>query len=413
MKKTLAIAMIGSLAAIANLSAQVNIYIAGSTAFRANAVRAITNLYGANLTAWNDGTTNQVDATGSSAVTFSGTIPSLYSGNTVNIKCYWSGSVQGIHTLNFGENLNFLASSTANTATIDAHTADFTFSDCFQSSTPFQQYTLTDSNVAVLPFVWIRSYGASTNVMDLTMQQVQEALPNGILPLSYLTGIDSDSTNSDGTTNKVYFTGRNTDSGTRVTTDADTFYSGTEKIYLVATSGSTNHAPYYSTAGQVIGGYNYGAGYTGGSALRSAVIAATTNTVLGYLGYPDSVKKLGPLYAGGNTAIISYNGTLPYYNGLLMATNNNGVAILTTTNFPDFSPVTRGQYSYWCYEHALIGGKNTPSANAVTLFTYMCTNGVDADLKALEVPASGGPVSAIRLSEMKVRRTVDGGPITP
>ena len=110
MKKSLALAMIGSMAAISQLSAQVNIYLAGSTAFRANAVRAITNLYGANITSQNDGNaahTYPTDVTGASVVTFTGTIPSLFSSQTVNIKCYWSGSAQGIHSLCNGDILPF------------------------------------------------------------------------------------------------------------------------------------------------------------------------------------------------------------------------------------------------------------------------------------------------------------------
>ena len=407
MKKSLALAMIGSLAAISHLSAQVNIYVAGSTAFRANAVRAITNLYGANITSQNDGNaahTYPTDVTGASVVTFTGTIPSLFASQTVNVKCYWSGSAQGIHSLCNGDILPFLSSGTSGSSTLDSHAVDFTFSDCSQASTPFNNYTLVDNTVAVLPFVWVRNYGTSTNLMNLSMQQLQNALAAGKVALSYFTG----STNASDTNTLVYLTGRNTDSGTRVTTDADTYFTGSPKIWEMNLS---TGVPFLASTNQTVGGYGYGVGYTSGGQVKSALEATTTNMMLGYLGYPDARGAFGTAF--GNSAIISCNGQLPYTNGLVMANNNGSYAIINTTNLPDFSPVTTGKYSYWCYEHALYGGVNnaaTANPNALALYNYMVTNGVDSDLSKLE--ANGGPVTCVRLSEMKVLRSADGGAIS-
>src|SRR5476649_1904149 len=99
MKKLLTLALFGGLFAATTLQAQqVNIYISGSTAFRANAWRAITNLYGGNLTGENPGGTGPLLLTtnnsGANLVTFTGTMPSLFGGQTVNIFTSWNGSAQ-------------------------------------------------------------------------------------------------------------------------------------------------------------------------------------------------------------------------------------------------------------------------------------------------------------------------------
>jgi hypothetical protein len=409
MKKSLALALIGSLAAIATASAQVDIYIAGSTAFRANAVRAITNLYFLNGNVsydLNDGTANTVgaDVTGDSVVTFGGQISSLFGSQTVKVHCYWSGSAQGIHSLCNGDLLPFLTSSTHNTAGTTSHAVDFIFSDCYQASTPFNNYTLVDTNVAVLPFVWVRSYACSTNLVNVNMQQLQNAIGAGKVALSYFTGL----TNSTDTNTLVYFTGRNTDSGTRVTTDADTYFTGSPKIWEMSGTG----AAFLATTNQLVGSYYYGVGYTSGGQVRTALQTTSTTNMLGYLGYPDAAGKFGLSY--GNSAIISYNGQLPYYNAMLLTNVNGGSAIITYTNHPDFSPIMTGKYSYWCYEHAMYGGVNnaaTVNPSAVTLYNYMVTNGVDSDLVYLENSATG-PVTAVRLSEMRVSRSTDGGAIS-
>ena len=62
MKKLLTIAILGGLFAATTSQAQVTIRICGSTAFRANAVRAITNLFGGNITALAAGAVGDVHA---------------------------------------------------------------------------------------------------------------------------------------------------------------------------------------------------------------------------------------------------------------------------------------------------------------------------------------------------------------
>jgi hypothetical protein len=83
------------------------------------------------------------------------------------------------------------------------------FSDVFQASSGFTTPELSDEQVAIQPFVWVRSASCPSTVTNITMQQLRFAL-QGSCPLSYLTGNSSDYSST------VYFTGRNKDSGSRV-----------------------------------------------------------------------------------------------------------------------------------------------------------------------------------------------------
>jgi hypothetical protein len=404
MKKLLTIAVLGGLFAATTLQAQVSIYIVGSTAFRANAIRAITNLYGANITGQNDGSAGDTlghDVTGKGAVTFSGTIPNLFGGSTVLVKCFWTGSVQGIHTLLLGDTINYFANATAGSATIDAHSgADIAFSDCYQDSTAYSSgitgTAITDTNVAILPFCWVRSYAnLSTNISNVTMQTLQTALGNGVVPLSFLDG----NTNHYGT--NVFITGRTKDSGSRVTSDSDNYYNGTPKIYLM--DQVTNNIWYKATVNQTVNGANYGPGYTSGGTEAAGLDWPSTQPGIGYLSINDAKSTL----SSNQCAIICFNGFLPFTqdtNGVQYATNG----VISGPTFPsyaDFSPVITGKYSFWCYEHEMT--LDGSGSNGKIFYDYMATNGVDSDL------ITARPVTAIRLSAMHASRNGDGGVITP
>jgi hypothetical protein len=404
MKKLLTIAVLGGLFAASTLHAQVTIYMCGSTAFRANVIRAVTNLYGANITSQNDGNAGDAypaDVSGKGAVTFAGTIPSLFGGNTVTIKCFWTGSVQGIHTLLFNDTLNYFNSATSGVTNLDQHPgADIAFSDCYQDSTIYSSSatgtTIIDTNVAVVPFCWVRSYAnLSTNILNVGYQGLQTDLANGIVPLSYFSG----KTNDYGV--NVYVTGRNKDSGSRVTTDSDCGFNGTPKIYLMDTV--TNNVWYKATVNSIINGANYGPGYSSGGT-EAVALSYNNNSqpAIGYLGFNDSKTCLG----SNACAIISYNGALPFIqdtNGVQYATNGI-ITGVKAPSVPDFSPIITGKYSFWCYEHIMT---LAASGNARIFYDFMATNGVDSDIK------NTVPVTALRLSQMHATRNGDGGVITP
>src|SRR5260221_9629879 len=222
MKKLLTIALFGGLSAASTLQAQVNIDLSGATAFRGSGWRAITNMYGDNLAGENPGGVT-ANNSGASLCTMTGTIPSLFGGQTVNIFLSWNGSAQVIHNVNNNDSISFLTNSftggNADTNLV-SHAVDLAFSDVFQNTTPYTSTTLVDTNVAVIPFCWVRSKNAPTTLANLTIQQIQECWGVGFMLLSYFTGNPADDSVN------VFFTGRNKDSETLLTSQANALVIG-------------------------------------------------------------------------------------------------------------------------------------------------------------------------------------------
>src|SRR5258706_7779799 len=179
--------LLGGLFAAAAAQAQVDFYITGSTAFRANAYRSVRALYGANLV--NQNPANSGTTSGSNIVTFTGTLPGLFGAQIVTVHTSYSGSAAGIQALVQNTTQTYLASGVAGDPTVVSHQADLGFSDVFQSTTAFPSTPgLNDSQVGVLPFVFVRSINAPTTLTNITIQQLQSFLSGGIMPLSYFTG---------------------------------------------------------------------------------------------------------------------------------------------------------------------------------------------------------------------------------
>jgi len=379
MKKILTLAVFGGLLAATTLQAQVEIFICGSTAFRSNAYRAIRSMFDGGAPAMSPATTSS-----SGAMTFQGNINSMFPSQTVTIYCYWTGSVQGIHSLTAtpGDSLPF---HTMTDATYN-HTADLAFSDVFQASSGFTTPELTDEPVAVQPFVWVRSSNCPTTVTNITMQQLRFAL-QGSCPLSFITG------NSNDYSSTLYFTGRTKDSGSRVIALSDCAYSGTYNVYSNAFGTWTKF-----TANQIVNGVNYGPGFTsGGTEAGNLALTSVNGGGVGYLGYADARTAVS---AGGTSTaqIITYNGGLPF-NGWTGSTNG--------FDHPDWTPITTGKYSLWGPEHLFINPSGANYATAYPVFTNLATY-VDLDI------SNTVPVTAIRLSQMgNTSRSADGGKIAP
>lgn len=367
MKKTIATLMIGGLFAASLQAQQVNIHITGSTAFRANNYRAIRALYGANLVSQNPAD----PASSANLVTFTGTMPAIFGSNqTVNIYASYSGSIAGVQALVQGTALTYLSSPTNGTTNTFTAPADLAFSDVFQSSTPYTTPALVDAEVAIQPFVYVKSKTPANTVTNITMQQLQVMLGDGFLPLSYFTG----KTNDDSTL--IYMVGRNLDSGTRLTAGADDFFTGTPQLFQPDTNCNWVISPGFSSGSGVVG-----------------VLTGSCGPAIGYLGLADASNA-----ATNGATIITYNGYYPFNS-----TNYTPGQPLATT--PDFTPVLKGLYSYWSYEH-LFELSSSVGGNIDTFRTALIA-GIDNDIATLT------PVTAIRLSQMKVSRPADGGPIAP
>jgi len=411
MKKILTIAALGGLFAASTAQADVNIYIAGSTAFRANVFRAVT-------TAFDGGAPTKINpanaGTGTGVYTAQGTISSIYGGQTVTIYASFNGSVQGLEDLMNNTSITF-TNITPGGAAVPA-VPTITFSDVDKISTLAANAAVTETPVAVLPFVYCRNYYTPTTVTNITGHQLLSLWANGLLPLSYITGNTSDYSKF------MYVTGRNQDSGTRVCASADAFYTGTPTIY------GYNNATTWEVMTQNLSGTLYGPGYSSGGNEASALTNQLTKvggvgvSAIGYLGLNDALTVAGNASTGtgqgknnggGNCSIIAYDGVLPF-NNYAISTSSSQTLVPA---YPDFTPIIEGQYSFWSYEN--IETPVTHTLNQDTTYQYY-TNMVQAlDTDVLNAENAGGnsstygPVTAIRISEMKCSRSSVGGAITP
>ena len=360
MKKILTILTLGGLITASTVQAQIDFYLTGSTAFRANTYRSIRQMYvsqGGALTGQNpaDGGGN---ASGSNIVTWTGTMPTSFGGQTVTIHASYSGSAAGVQALVQNLSLTFYANATAGNGTIASHQADLALSDVFQSSTAYQKPALIDSTVGVQPFTYTKSVTTPAAVTNITIQQLQSLQSGGVLPLSYFTGNAADDANL------IYLTGRDPSSGTRITSQLDSLFIGSPLLW--APDAGCNWAPFT--------GFSSGSGVSG-------VLAGACGPAIGYLGVADSKN------VNGGLNILSYDGVKPFY-GLITA--------------PDWTPVTKGLYSFWSYEHLF--KRSTASAN-VTTFNSLLKTEINNDLAT--------STTALQVSAMKVSRAADGGPISP
>jgi len=206
-----------SLAGVAN--AQTIIHITGSTAFRAGAHQAISDILQPGYTVGYSGSS----LPSASQAIFTGTTYASNGAIPVIIKTSWSGSVGGIQTVS-----QQLTISTWLTNTTPAGPSapnnydppavpDACFSDGFQSSSPFTAPVLLDHIVGIVPFKWVRNNGSPSTLSNITPQlAISLYTGTGSLPLALFTGLNSD----EGT--NVYALGRNADSGTRLTAFAET-----------------------------------------------------------------------------------------------------------------------------------------------------------------------------------------------
>ena len=336
MKKILTMAVLGGLFAASTLQAQVNIYIAGSTAFRANVFRAVK-------AAFDGGTWTSINpanaSTGTGVYTAQGTMSSLFGGQTVTVYASFNGSVQGLEDLLNNTSITF-TNITPGGAAVKA-VPTITFSDVDKVSTLAANVAVTETHVAILPFVYCRNYFTPTTVTNVTGHQLQSLWANGLLKLSYFTGNPSDDSSF------MYVTGRNKDSGTRVAGSSDAYYTGTPILYGFNTTAPNT----WAIMNQNLSGTIYGFGYSSGG---NEAIALTNQLAggpcVGYLGLNDALTVTGSastgspkVNGGGNCAIIAYDGFLPFNSYQRRAAR-------LVPAYPDFTPIIKGQYSFWSYE---------------------------------------------------------------
>ena len=398
MKKSLLLTAAAGLLGVSSLQAQqADIYITGSSAFRANVYNAISALYSSHTENPSPG------ASSNSRWTMSGQMSSLFGTRTVVVHANFNGSVQGIHGLfDQTDKSVFLLNGTGTDATLVTNSVTCAFSDVDSASTdfPLNSASFYERYVAVQPFVYVRSLNAPTTITNVSIQQLQTVLPNGQLPLSYLTGNPADLASS------ITLVHRSKDSGTRVTAFADAFGTGlAPQVYYWNTISLA-----YTLATNNLGPALYGYGYVGGGDVKNVLNVNNANNIaFAYLGLSDAKG------VNGGLNILSYNGTYP------STEIKTGAAVPTA---PTFDAVRNGQYSFWAYEvfaqpKTVTAGDQNINATDLTTFCRKLagynasesfvggTGSIDADiaLQATKV--------AIRLGDMNVSRQAVGGAIAP
>jgi hypothetical protein len=390
MKKTLLLTLALGLAGATSLVAQtVDVYITGSTAFRANVYNACTKLFssapniyyadgnhGGVNSGFNNGTASWV-MTGAPAAG----ITNLSSVATLNVHGFFTGSVQGLQTAEQATKLVFAqphgtAGGNADTYTTNAPTIGF--SDASGAATPFSAPSgFLEENVCVQPFVWVKSAataGSVTTISNITWEQIEYGIPAGRIPFAAWSYQNAD-------TNKfVYLIQRTKDSGTRrCETQGEYFqyndpcavyiYDYTNNFFyggpnnLVGTPLLTNTffggfpAGVIGTEGPGLGNANmgWGFGYIGGGDIKNSLNNNNAaNQSIAYLSIADA--KGVNVNSGGNwSGVMSYNGIWPTAAGVGIH-NNSG------TN--DYSPITLGYYPLYGFEvlvHYEATGSQTPS----------------------------------------------------
>ena len=405
MKKSILFALLGGiLGATSVMAANYDMYITGSTAFRANAFTACQKLYdGGTPASANNGTGSP--ASSDSRWTMTGTCANLgltSGSDTLTIHALWTGSVQGLSGLANKDQLVFLASATAGNTTLKTNSCSAAFSDVFSSPTlaPLSSASFNEKKCCLQPFVFVKSVapGGVQSITNVNWQQLQYLLGNGSAPLSYFTGKASDATTN------IYLIHRTLDSGTRVTTVQEaqfigtipiTYYDPTSDSYIPAT---TNRGP-----------AAFGPGYVGGGDVKSIMQASGIgNQSIAYLSIGDAKGITGVNWS----QMLAYNGQYPianYVPGTAPSTN-------------DYSPICYGKYSFWAYEmldYPKSGQWGTYSDQNLT-FTQLDnimkkmygtgTGSVDEEVRLSE---AAGTATAVRLTESVVTRSAVGGPIAP
>jgi hypothetical protein len=411
-----------ALSCAASLHAQTKVYITGSTAFRANAHTGIKNIYDPSPAV-------QYGYIGTS---FGGANQAIFQGNIggnpVNIYTSWSGSEAGIQTVaDATQNVNFLPDGTpvssggtsGATAGTDPHHPDVAFSDTFQSTSQFNGIfrgvtyaTLTESPgtsaghgspVGIVVFKWCASNGATFT--NITSQQARGLYASGKFPLALFTGNNADETKP------VVALGRNPDSGTRLTTFAESGVGAlsTVKQYQPQDSTSTivkattgTISKFVAWPAETINGVpisTFNSGYSSGGDLAKAMRAVTT----------DPVNIAATSYAAANVTRVAYLGSGDADSNLLnsgspspgVELSYNGVFLGIPgagQTYNDLTALTEGKYTFWGYEHVLYNG------STIVLAVQNVADALATQLHDVDSP--------VLLSNMKVTRTTDGSRVT-
>ncbi|MDZ4286578.1 MAG: hypothetical protein U0984_01390 [Prosthecobacter sp.] len=237
------------------------------------------------------------------------------------------------------------------------------------------QVTLTSGTGVLVGTDVSTGFASPSPISNINTQVAQALWSNGTAKLSQFTGNSAD----DGVT--VYATGRDPDSGTRLTTFAESGIGvdSTVTQYKPTVSGSTITAvaPYPP---QTVNGILFTEGNGGessGSTLRNyfgLTSAAINGYIISYMSTGDAPTAIN---AGGKE--LTYNGVA----------------------FSD-AALREGLYTFWCYQHVLYSATWNSAAGG----SLEAKKKAIVDVYANLIKTTYAP---IKLNEMNCSRTADGG----
>jgi hypothetical protein len=368
MKKTFLLTLALGLAGASSLVAgTVQVYITGSTAFRANVYTACTKLFSNTppvsiyYADANHGGANSGFSSKTASWVMSGTpIPTLTTikGNTLIVHGLFTGSIQGLKTTEQSTPLVWaspVGTLNGNATAYETNSPTVGFSDSSGSSAPYPASgNFVEENVCVQPFVMVKSTasGGVTNINNISWEQYRYGIVQGRIPLSAWTG------NTGDTNNFIYLYERTADSGTRRTETSQMGYEYTDPVGVYIYDMTNNFwytptalsnsfagfAPYgvIGTEGPGLNNANisseFGYGYIGGGDIATALGNGNiANQGIGYLSIGDAKSITGSPWS----QVVSFNGFWPTAAGI-------GIRGNAGTN--DFSPITLGYYPCWGVE---------------------------------------------------------------
>ena len=351
-----------------SLNAQTVIDITGSTAGRA-AVHAAIRTVLANETFVFTGS----NINGASKALFKGDI----SGTPVTIRTSWSGSAAGVRDVAQNNSAVWFPNTAINTVALNGtavamsnnsantvqDTAEIAFSDVFQSSTIYGTPALTDVTVGIIPFKFFTSSDVNGAFTNISPSQAKYLWGNGYIPLAMLSGDNADQATF------LFATGRDPESGTRITAMAEIGYgvfNAVQQYQPTITTGAVTAINIWPAGTYAEGN----GGYTSGSSVKTALEATA--------------------FASG-FGLISYLGSSDW-SGVAEELTYNGVAYSANS-------VKEGTYTFWGYLHQM--RQASLSGTPLAFFDSLAT-AVQADTSWL-----------VKTADMFVSRSSDGGLINP
>jgi hypothetical protein len=425
-----------ALGTLASANAQTVINITGSTAFRQAVHESILDALSGEVYGMQ---TNNLGNAGRAI--FRGNLTVSGTPTDVIVRTSWSGSVAGVRALTSGNesvsyysstNSTLLNSLSANgTQSIstsgsysESTTSNFIcFSDNLQSNTPYTSPSLTSTPVGALIFQPVsNNSSAITANSSISTAQLRTLITNGKVQMKYITGNTSDHGKM------LYWTGRNSLSGTRVIYLSETGIGASQPVKQYrAQSGNmtdktsaitalrywpveaSNNGVNVWDATQQSGNATAGnGGYDSGGTTANVMckpfasgnisIEAADATVDGTIA--DSSVALMTVLSSQEIPDIRTGGGKPLaYNGVLLSPTSwqaDGTGGLQPA---DQDKIINGQYTFWSNVRLMrtTGRSATETALINALITQL----------PLNIKGNG-----VKSADMKVSRTTDGGIIS-